>query len=72
MCVEYAAYGPSQNNQVTRRAIRRAGSASSDVIMAPLSKVWPSTPEIDHFRPVGGTDNIDKKTLLGMVESKSG
>ena len=41
------------------------------VIMAPLSKVWPSTPEIDHFRPVGVPDNIDKKTLLGMVESKS-
>ena len=41
--------------------------------MAPPSKVWPSTPEIDHFRPLGVTDNfIDKKTLLGMVESKSG
>ena len=38
--------------------------------MAPLSKDWPSTPEIDHFRPVGVTDNIDKKTLLEMVESK--
>jgi len=38
--------------------------------MAPLSKVWPSIPEIDHFRPVGVTDNIDKKTLLEMVENK--
>ena len=64
---------PVQNNQVKESDMTSwIGLPSDVIIMVPLSKVWPSTPEIDHFRPLGVTDNIDKKTLLGMVESKSG